>query len=805
MMVVLGVVIFFTMLGFMGLEMATKDSQVSGTLLDIKTKESAAWGGLNIALGVMQANPTNLATQLQKFVADSSLPAASKRQWFSFSGSSFSLVSAEPGFYSIGSGGDQSGIKVRVVSLDINGAGGATDGNGVPITLECTGQGRNGQQLKIVASYRMLGLDIPTMTYTINSPLPANALYLNGNLPGLNCGGTFDGNFYSSGSFSGNANGILRIVGKLRIQGDVSVASGGGITIDSNSYIGGALNVNSGNPMRFRASLGVGGGVATINDSLHVEGSLNIYGSAAASHSWGKPGSPGLKPIFRVGGQLFVRDQYLNPQGAIIVGGPAFFENSFRTKTALSGPWYSDSFYSRFQVNGSTNANDLEGGVYADTALFLGSQAVTVNANTMDVSGPMQITNASASLTFSNSGRLNVNGTTLLANGVSSWGTGTVALQTKGSLYMKAASSQSNAGAKLNAWDTVTVNGTLPNGSFGTFNLGAPAGKRVFRYQYPPPPPMPPSPTVTMTNQSAKLTNAGTAYPFPATIPAASPKGLLALGYTIADTTLSLPKNPPDTIRLSGSGTTDWTGKIVDLSTVAALVTPAIKPSLMSASDMTNLYNYLKSKSQLTGGSTGYMLVRMDVGTVTAPKMNFLSTDISKFSGKAVYIIDAPIKVNSRWPVSNSSTDYQVIYMPSGSGNCSVCTGGGAIVDFGTLGPVYGYVSVEKTSPAVSGWGNVSGMINMKWGAAGTTADWYGAMSFGFQLNSLQGNSAGNLSIHLNDPVSQTMFNDLASIGILHTTSGGGSGSGIVTKSTKTLTVRAPAAGIQFVRMGEFR
>lgn len=794
MMVVLGVVVFFTMLGFMGLEMATKDSQVSGTLLDIKSKESAAWGGLNLALGAMQGNPSNLATQMQKFIADSALASGSKRQWFSFSGGTFTLVAADPGFFDIGSGGDKSGIKVRIVSMNINGASGITDGSGIPITLECTGQGRNGQQLKLLATYRMLGVDIPTVTTIVNSPLPINALYLNGNLPGLNCGGIFDGNFYSAGSFTGNANGILRIKGKLRILGDVSVASGGGITVDSNSYIGGAMNVNSGNPMWFKSSLGVGTGLATINDSLRVDGNLNLYGTSA-SHNWGAPST--YRTILRVGGQLFVRDQYLNPQAAILVGGPAYFYNSFQT-TAGTGVWARDSFYSRLQVSGSTNTNNIQGAVYADTALFIGTKTVTVSSNTMDVAGPFQVSNNLADLSLANSGRLNVGGLTMLANGVTGWGTGIIGLQTKGKLYLKAAASQTNAGAKLDAWDTVTINNTLAGGAFGAFNLSAPATNRVFRTQNS-------LPAASMTNQTSGLNNANVAYAFPASVPTTTPKGLTQLGYAIADTVVTLPNNPPDTIRLSGSGTTDWTGKVVNLSSVAALVSPAIVTTALKASDMTNLYNYLKAQNKLTSGASGYMIVRLDVGSVAAPSMQILSTDVSKFSGKAVYIIDAPIKVNSRWPVSNSSSDYQVIYMPNGSGNCSVCTGTGALLEFGTIGPVYGYVSIEKTTPAVGSWGATAGTINMKWGTAGTTADWYGAMSFGFQSNSLQGNSAGNLAIHLNDPATQSMFNDLATIGIIHTTSASGSGSGTSTKSTKTLTVRAPSAGIQFVRVGEFR
>src|ERR1035437_761848 len=122
MFIVLGVVIFFTMLGFMGLEMASKDSQVSGNLVDIKTKEEAAWGGLNLVLGVMQAHPQSAVNQLQKFIADSS--NTTKHEWFAFAADTASLETTaptSPRFYPVGSGADKSGVLVRLVSLDICG------------------------------------------------------------------------------------------------------------------------------------------------------------------------------------------------------------------------------------------------------------------------------------------------------------------------------------------------------------------------------------------------------------------------------------------------------------------------------------------------------------------------------------------------------------------------------------------------------------------------------------------------------------------------------------------------------------
>ncbi|MEK7393176.1 MAG: hypothetical protein AAB214_11490, partial [Fibrobacterota bacterium] len=249
MLVVLGVVVFFTMMGFMALQMATKDAQVSGSLLDIKSKESAAWGGLNYALGAMQANPANIATQLQKFIADSSVAVASKRRWFSFANGAFSLVATDPGFTSIGGSGDRSAVKVRLISMDINGAIGSIDGSGVSITLESTGQGRSGQQLRVIATYRMLGIDVPQSSVGATAAGgPSFAFYLNGAIASGNMGNDVNGSVFINGTSTFNTaapitNHIQRIRGRLIVNGGLSINDS--LIVDSNAVIKGTLAMQS--------------------------------------------------------------------------------------------------------------------------------------------------------------------------------------------------------------------------------------------------------------------------------------------------------------------------------------------------------------------------------------------------------------------------------------------------------------------------------------------------------------------------------------------------------------------------------
>lgn len=791
MLMVLGVVVFFTMLGFMGLETAGKDSQVSGNLVDIKTKEEAAWGGLNLAIGAMQSNPAATVAQLQAFIADSSTSA--KHQWFQFAGGSFGLVTGKPALYSLAAGsGDPSGVFVRLVALDIGGAMGSDTGAGITITLESTGQGRNGDQLTIISSYRILGIDVPLQTTTTLASLPTNALYLNGTLPALNTGIQTDGGMYTSGNFSGNINGALVIRNKLRVGGNVDLASGSGLTVDSNAYIGGFLNVNSGNPLTFRQNLGVGRGLFNINDSLHVDGNLNVYGTCLFS-SWAPP-SVSIKPILRVGGQLWIKDEYLNPASGIYVSGPAFFSNSFQTSASCASTlWCVDSFYTRLQVAGDININNISGNVSADFALFTGTQQVVIGTTGSPNMTVVHDFNAvGGSVSFPGMGTLRVGGITQICSGVApygfnpAWGsTSALALQTKGKLYMKAyAGGQTNPGSKLDAFDTVTVNGALPSGTFGSWDALAIPAQKVFRNQ-----------NAAATMPGGQNFNSSTAYAFPPTIPPVAPKYLSQLGVPASDTAVDLASNPPDTLKLSGTGVVkDWNSSVVNFSGVYSAVTPAIaSTAALTGANLTSLYNYLKGQGKLSSGSTGYMLVRLDI------PIGFSSSATSRFSGKAMFIVDASVQVNYNWPASNGATDYQIIYVPSSPppSSCSVCTGGGWLADIGTPGPFYGYLDIEKTL----------GMnVNMRWG---TPTNWYGAISFGFKPNTVQGNggAAGSgLNILLKDPATQAMFNDLSSqLGILRAAGGTVSAGGTTTTSSRTLVLRGPASSVQFVRLGEYR
>ncbi|MEK7393461.1 MAG: hypothetical protein AAB214_12950, partial [Fibrobacterota bacterium] len=131
MLVVLSMIVFFTMLGYMGIEMAGRDNQVSGTYLDISSRDVAGRSALQFALARLGTNPARTMQQLQLFVNDSSQPASSLHQYLNLSQESCSLQVQDPGFLSIGSGGDQSAVKGQVISADLGSdATGSSSGDG---------------------------------------------------------------------------------------------------------------------------------------------------------------------------------------------------------------------------------------------------------------------------------------------------------------------------------------------------------------------------------------------------------------------------------------------------------------------------------------------------------------------------------------------------------------------------------------------------------------------------------------------------------------------------------------------------
>ncbi len=274
--VVLGLVLVFSMLGFLGLKYAEKDSEITGSYIDQQSKEAAAWSGIQLALGRMSSNPDSTVAQLNLFIADSA--ATTKRQFFDFSSASrpFALVATAPSFFPIAGGSDQSSVRVSIKAIEL-GAVGSWSGAGTRIVLEATGRGRRGDLQTIVATYRILGVDqvIQVSSSASSTTAPIYALYMGTGANNLDAGASIAGNVYLGSS--SKLQGTSHIYGKLNVNGNLETTTA--LTIDSNAFVAGDFGVQGAAPT-FAKNLVVGGGILfTLNYDFNVNGSFYMRGT----------------------------------------------------------------------------------------------------------------------------------------------------------------------------------------------------------------------------------------------------------------------------------------------------------------------------------------------------------------------------------------------------------------------------------------------------------------------------------------------------------------------------------------------
>ena len=797
MFIVLGVVIFFTMLGFMGLEMASKDSQVSGNLVDIKTKEEAAWGGLNLALGVMQAHPQSAVNQLQKFIADSS--NTTKHEWLAFAADTVSLETApsSPRFYPLGSGADKSGVLVRLVSLDIGGASGIPTGGGVVLTLKSTGQGRNGDQLTIIATYRMLGVDIPVQTTAASASSPSFALWLNGSLTSGNLGTNIDGGVYTSGSISLNQF-PMHVHGKLIVNGDF--ITNDTFEVDSNVVIKGNLALQS---------------HGTIFHSNAVIGDIYTAtaGSTTASAPFSMPLTVDSTLILRQTGHHPSGTASFQSNGRLSVGLDfvAATADPFKTNTTTSAvtvgrnAWFKsfDGSSSGFKVGVITTANpggtgnleisgaSITGCNLPNGAIIQGNLAARQTASQITFLGAGTVGGALYTKnSISAGGNFTVGQSLLARQGIT--GTGGSAFSVGGDLlldypilnYPSGPPAFSSSVKPSTSGNLVINGGNIPNGFSG---WGVPAGK-FFRYN------------TSGTNPTSVSTVGGatpcpqttdTILPSDATIVGAAPTvpdPILNLHYSAQELAADTVGNAPDTINFSNTLTPGPYGAMKDLTNSLCSDAGATCDIWhIDGGSMNALYSYFQSHNLLYNGSglgnTGFMILRL--GNLDG---NFSVDAGAAFVGKAMFVVDQPINVNGNWPISSDVDCIQLIDVraPYGAlGNWGFPAGG---VGF------WGYVYFE-TTPSSAPWN--SGKFD-----GSTTQQLNGAMEFR-GLNSSWIPNTGNLRISLKPSVFNAFRQYLP--GVFCAASNGGASVSAISRSTKTLTVRGPASSVQFVRIGEYR
>lgn len=750
MFLVLGVVVFFTMLGFMGLQLASRDSGASGSVLDIRSRDVATRSGISLALGAMGADEANTSTQLNAFIADSA--AGSPRQWFDFSTNPFELRSSEPGWYVVGQGADESAVKVKLVSLDIGDAAGAPS-DGIRITLECQAKGRNADAISVVASYRVMGMQVPLLPGS--TPTNRFAIYLDGALANTNMGATVSGDVYISGSTHLNGPATFSITGSLRAAGDFS--SDAPVTATGNSVIGGNLKTNGSAPMTFGKSLLVKGGIDVMNAGLTVAQNLEVQGTGPMG-SWNS-----TAPLV-VGGQFWYRSECRDIAAAVSVDGNAFFDACVRLTGSVAR-----SFSNLYVGRTGGSVNDYVNGGTATVTGSMGNWHATGGGTKFQTDGAALTINgqflSTPQVDQRNGGPIWVKGNAQFLSGIGEI-MASGGIRVDGTTYIHSTSQQGDFNGGMSLGNSLLMKGNIDanfgqNASPRRWAFQAGATSKTWYYDGSPCITSGTSPRVTnATTTNATGCNTGTTAPaalFSAPTPL-PPNGYAADTFTTEDLDLDRTKswNQPqnsDFSKVAG---------IIDLTSDSLLAAGSHTDNITVA-DIDRMYARWKR-------SDGWMVVRIGasspIGSFSAPG--------GTFSGKVLWLIEKSVSVNGNWPGSTTNTDYQFLWV----------RGSGSLGAFGSQDNFAGYIRYE---PKMTG--------QLSWGTATLT----GALHYLGDSSSVTGNGAKNLTINN----SQAVFDAIGTAFPGALTDPSGSSGSTTAGSSRRLAARQ--SDIQFVPVGEYR
>jgi hypothetical protein len=787
MLVVLSMIVFFTMLGYMGIEMAGRDNQVSGTYLDISSRDVAGRSALQFALARLGANPNRTMQQLQLFVNDSSQPVSSLHQYLNLSQESCSLQIQDPGFLSIGSGGDQSAVKVQVISADLGSdATGSTSGDGIKLTLLVSGRGRNGDITQSVSSYQVRGVDVPVATAESTAPSLDNAIYVNGGLPNTNVGNQVTGNMYVAGGILLNGPASMNVSGMLRVNG--SFTSNAPVTVGGNAVIGGDLYTNGSGPLTFQKNLVVKGGFTTMNGTLTVLGNAEIQSNGSSACSWNSTSN------LLVGGQFWEKTMCHEITGRVKIGGNAFFDNCMIINSSSLNDTFSNVYIGRL---GSTNSSILKNGNILVTG-NLGSWATGGTFQTQN-NASLNVSNLVVKTPFSHGS----NGTALVTGGaqffagISAISTGSpTAITTGTTTYIKATGQLGNFNGGLTANGPLTMAGSLDaafsnNTGNSRWSINAAAPNRTWTYE---------NASAISTGLAPRVLNASTtnASGWQATGSLPIPADLFSAPAPVASSAYTT--SPYSSNDLDLSPTQVWNQVYTIDSTLlksmwteltdAAVTAAGVPTTAWNAANMMALYNKYKQPN-------GWLIARIP----PTSSLGAINTPGGTFTGKAIWILERSISTNGNWPGSTSNSDIQMIYV----------RGAGAFNSFGSPSDFYGYIQVENPFTG-----------QMLWGGGTATVTLHGALHLKGSPTNLTGNGGNTLKVVGDQAVMDAI--QTAVPGIFMSPGPGGflSGStastgsvatsstpifaptpGATTGSTRKLVVRTPT--LQFFRMGDFR
>jgi hypothetical protein len=280
---VLVLVVIFTLLGVGAITLATRENQNSGSVLDIKSRQSAAYAGLMFALGEFQRDPANFVALLEAWrtksvygTATNPLPPLYLK--FSSSGTAVQLTKTKPSVFAIP--GTPYSIAVELAGVMVP----SSSSEAPVVVLRSTGTGRSGDAQTVVGTYRVRNVRVNSASgATLNITHP---FY-------VNCGGTWNNNLETVGGdvfLGGNTHlnsGATNVDikgGGLKVRGNFDWDASVPVNVEGNSWITGNLGVKGGTPAApktFKGHLVVDGSANWADQSLLTVKGAMIVGDAA--------------------------------------------------------------------------------------------------------------------------------------------------------------------------------------------------------------------------------------------------------------------------------------------------------------------------------------------------------------------------------------------------------------------------------------------------------------------------------------------------------------------------------------------
>lgn len=761
---VLAIIFLFTLLGYAILKLANRDTYLSDALIDIKSRELAAQAGFEMVLGRLQARPYNAAAILQTFVGDSGLSEADKRRWLILTADSiYASASDADAWFSIGgTASSKAAFKVRIVGIDDSALNtGTSGGGGIDILLEATGRDRKGNQSRVEAVYRAVGLDVPVTELIVSDP-PKNALFLSGSGNNIDLGGTLNGGVFlgTGGTIQGKG---ITINGPFRSGGNILLNDS--LIVNGKSYIKGTFYTQGAKAV-FNDDLTITGGFAGFNCPVEVTGNATIYGSSA--FDWNS------NTRLKVTKQLWIKDYaplnvINNSTGAIEVDGNAYFHSLSMSNNAkitvlgnmeLTGAGNSTLEYVRVGGNFASRDSSAPRTLQLQKAFvvkgnFLHHGILRITAGPDSIDGWMRVDSGIASLAGGGGDTLNpvIGGSLFLArkphyafNGYAPW--------IGGDLVMNGSVDAGFGGGSTRKWTRRTLGGTW------SYNNSA-------------------SLASTAVKNFANAVQRTTDTTFP-TLGYTPPLTLAQQGYTAWDTTVSLDSaaNKPDTVMETAIDTSlvktltkaCWEFLNRDYNACQNTVANSFSGAILDT-----LYTRFQAANKLYNG---YMVLKF---ASSDPSINYATTG-SLFNNKAIFLVDRDMgSAGAKWPGGSANSRQVIKVMSNGS--------------FSEWGPrdstiFYGFIIWNRN--------NSSDKIKL-----GVNSWIYGAMEFAGSPMNVQFNSGGTMNI---DVTANNVLRDIQSeipavLRFARRTSGGTP----TYVSTRKIVVARGATSIQFRRLSERR